>query len=178
MPAKSQLGLRSFAGNCLLLVTHTQELFVSCRKLRYFTLIPTKAAFKRKFHLFFKHWISCITQFGAPFWYSGEANEEFHKVACKVLAQSHCFASGRYLTESIIHQWAYKLTNKRDHEGQMVQRLVEFDAMSNATRQVPMLMATTVKHAPPPAVQAQYALPGTIFVPIVCTACTNTCMTV
>lgn len=39
---------------------------------------------RRKFHSTFKHWIQCIRDFGAPYFYSGEANEEFHKVACKV----------------------------------------------------------------------------------------------
>ena len=42
---------------------------------------------RRKFHSTFKHWIQCIRDFGAPYLYSGEANEEFHKVACKVCNQ-------------------------------------------------------------------------------------------
>ena len=46
-------------------------------------IIPN-ALLKRKFHSCFKHWINSILEYGSPFLYSGEANEEFHKVACKV----------------------------------------------------------------------------------------------
>jgi hypothetical protein len=40
--------------------------------------------YRRKWHSMFKHWIGCIREYGAPYFYSGEANEEYHKIACKV----------------------------------------------------------------------------------------------
>lgn len=59
----------------------------------YRTLGPWDILFpgfmKRKFHSMFKHWVDSILRFGAPFHYSGEANEEFHKVACKVRGSVH-----------------------------------------------------------------------------------------
>jgi hypothetical protein len=55
-----------------------------CRRLQYFNVIIPNALLKRKFHSCFKHWINSILEYGSPFLYSGEANEEFHKVACKV----------------------------------------------------------------------------------------------
>ncbi len=54
----------------------------------YRTLVPFMSISpnimrRRKFHSTFRHWISCIEDFGAPYWYSGEANEEYHKIAAK-----------------------------------------------------------------------------------------------
>ena len=51
---------------------------------------------RRKFHSMFKHWIGCIREFGAPYFYSGEANEEFHKIAAKVM-KLHLTSSRRLL---------------------------------------------------------------------------------
>ena len=134
----------------------------------------------RKFHSFFKHWINSILRYGCPFLYSGEANEEFHKVACKVTSGpppttfnfdfACCILSRaaifpRYVTD-IIWQWAYNRTNKREHEGQMVTRLTQFDAMAYATRNIQDLGALSSKFGPPKEVKAHLEFAGIIqFVP-------------
>ena len=55
------------------------------RTLVPFTSITPNILRRRKFHSTFRHWIACIEEYGAPYWYSGEANEEFHKIAAKVV---------------------------------------------------------------------------------------------
>ena len=57
-------------------------------------------------------------------------------------------------------QWAYKLSNKRNHEGQMVASLVAFDAVASATRSITELQATSVKFAPPAIVKDHLQFPG------------------
>lgn len=57
------------------------------QSMALFSNCKEKFMFKRKLHSMFHHWIASIITFGAPYLYSGEANEEFHKVACKVHQQ-------------------------------------------------------------------------------------------
>lgn len=57
------------------------------KSMALFSNCAEKFMFKRKLHSMFHHWIASITTFGAPYLYSAEANEEFHKLACKVQQQ-------------------------------------------------------------------------------------------
>ena len=122
---------------------------------------------RRKFHSTFKHWIQCIRDFGAPYLYSGEANEEFHKVACKVcnpigglrqvssrgLADIwrevvHCRRLTDVCQTSVFLQWAYRLTNKVTYEDQMVNKIHELDGMTGLTADVPELKSLPGKGGP------------------------------
>ena len=71
-----------------------------CRTLLPFMVICPSLLKRRKFHSTFRHWITCIEELGAPYWYSGEANEEFHKLAAKahtgLLLPDVCGMSARY----------------------------------------------------------------------------------
>jgi hypothetical protein len=119
----------------------------ACSKLQFFKNITPNALRKRKFHSMFKHWVSSIINYAAPYWYSAEANEEYHKLACKMGVSISYISSicVRYLAL----QWSYRLTNKRDFEDQMVARMVEYDAMSMATQAIPALTLASRIHAPP-----------------------------
>ena len=78
---------------------------------------------------------------------------------------SRAAISSRYITD-IIWQWAYNRTNKREHEGQMVTRLTQFDAMAYATRNIQDLGALSSKFGPPKEVKAHLEFAGIIqFVP-------------
>ena len=71
-----------------------------CRTLVPFMVTSPSLLRRRKFHSTFRHWIACIEELGAPYWYSGEANEEFHKIAAKahtrLLLSDVCGMSARY----------------------------------------------------------------------------------
>lgn len=57
-------------------------------------------------------------------------------------------------------QWAYKLTNKKNHEDQMVRTLVEYDAIAMASREIPELARSSFKWAPPAPVKENLEFPG------------------
>jgi hypothetical protein len=67
----------------------------------YFSTWTPAVLHRRKWHSMFKHWITCIRHFGALYLYSGEANEEFHKIACKVCSTNRM--SGRCLTDIYVY---------------------------------------------------------------------------
>ena len=126
----------------------------------YFSTWHVKILNRRKWHSMFKHWIGCIRHFGAPYLYSGEANEEFHKIACKVCSLDMLQISGAYLADICASQWAYKLTNKKDQEDQMIDRITEYDGMAYMAQTVPDLMLTSTKSQLPKPVFLNYTFPG------------------
>ena len=133
---------------------------MSCRWYMYFSTWHVKILNRRKWHSMFKHWIGCIRHFGAPYLYSAEANEEFHKIACKVCSLYMSQISGVYLADICALQWSYKLTNKKDQEDQMVDRITEYDGMAYMAQTVPDLMLTTTKSRPAIPVPPNYTFPG------------------
>ena len=65
--------------------------------------------------------------------------------------------SARYQT---FWQWAYKQTNKRDAEDQMVRHIEEYDGMAAMAQAVPELMLSSSKFAPTKPVRPNLDFPG------------------
>ena len=55
---------------------------------------------------------------------------------------------GYLLDTNYFLQWAYKQTNKREAEDQMVRHIEEYDGMSAMAQAVPELMLSSSKFAP------------------------------
>ena len=57
-------------------------------------------------------------------------------------------------------QWAFKQTNKRDAEDQMVRHIEEYDGMAAMAQAVPELMLSSSKFAPTRPERPNLAFPG------------------
>ena len=114
----------------------------------------------RKLHLL-KHWGFFIRRYGAPYLFSNEKNEEFHKTAAKVSACTHrvhsslkgsgCsyFKVTYYLNVSdaikvwfdfFMPQIPYRLSNRVTPLAQMFDSVVRYDAMNVYVRSHPVLL--------------------------------------
>ena len=133
-----------------------------CRTLVPFTVMSPTLLRRRKFHSTLRHWIACIEELGAPYWYSGEANEEYHKIAAK--AHTCQMSVGCLLDTNHFLQWAYKQTNKRDAEDQMVRHIEEYDGIAAMAQAVPELMLSSSKFAPSRPVRPNLDFPGAFSV--------------
>lgn len=65
-------------------------------------------------------------------------------------------------------QWAYKQTNKREAEDQMVRHIEEYDGMAAMAQAVPELMLSSSKFAPARPVRPNFDFPGAF--PVVATS--------
>jgi hypothetical protein len=57
-------------------------------------------------------------------------------------------------------QWAFKQTNKREAEDQMVRHIEEYDGMEAMAQAVPELMMTSSRFIPTKAVRPNLDFPG------------------
>jgi len=64
------------------------------------------------------------------------------------------------LDTKLFWQWAYKQTNKRDAEDQMVRHIEEYDGMAAMAQAVPELMLSSSKFAPTKPVRPNLDFPG------------------
>ena len=67
--------------------------------------------------------------------------------------------SARYLI-SFTWQWAYKQTNKRQAEDQMVRHIEEYDGMAAMAQAVPQLMMSSSRFSPDKPVRPNLDFPG------------------